>query len=246
MNYEKRVIPVLLLKDNELSKSVRFKKFKYIGDPINAVRIFNEKEVDELVVIDTDSSKKNSKPNFYLLERIAREAFMPMAYGGGLNNLDDVRRIIKLGYEKVIINSFALKKPEFIKEISRVSGSQSTLVCVDIKKNFFGKYSIYDHSKGVLVKKDLKNHIDQMIDNGAGEIIINSVDKDGTYEGYDLELLKNYGMDLAVPLIACGGAGSMEDVKEVLDNDYVSAAAAGSIFVFHGPHRAVLINYYRV
>ena len=246
MNYEKRVIPVLLLKDSELSKSVKFKKFKYVGDPINAVRIFNDKEVDELVVLDTDASKKHTKPNFNLLERIAREAFMPMAYGGGINNIDDVRKMIKLGYEKVIINSFALKNPNFIRDVSKIIGSQSTLVCIDIKKNLFGKYSIYDHSNGNLLKRNIKEYIDMIIELGAGEIIIQSVDRDGTYEGYDLEMLEKFGVNLSIPLVSCGGAGSMEDVKKVLDNNYISAAAAGSIFIFHGPHRAVLINYYRI
>ncbi len=237
-----RVIPVLLLRNKGLVKTVRFDKSKYIGDPINAVRLFNDKEVDELVFLDIDASVENRKPDFELIKNIASECFMPLGYGGGITSFEDIARLFAIGVEKVIINSTALLSLDLITQASEVYGDQSIVLCVDVQKNIWGKYQVYSRKKAKHSRNDLITYIREAQDAGAGEIIINSVDHDGMMQGYDLGLIQKVVAATRVPVVACGGAGSLVDLqKAVLAG--ASGVAAGSLFIYHGPHKAVLINY---
>jgi len=237
-----RVIPCLLLKGQGLVKTLRFKKPTYIGDPINAVRIFNDKEVDELIILDTSATIEGRRPNFNLLEGIASEAFMPFGYGGGIKNLDDVRTLLKLGVEKVIINSYAMENPSFVREAVSIAGAQSVVISVDARKSVFGKFAAFSHSGQKRVNRELRSLILQMQELGAGEVILTSIDRDGTMTGYDLALIREISNILTIPLVACGGAGTPEDFRLAVQAG-ASAVAAGSMFVFHGHQRAVLISY---
>ena len=238
-----RVIPVLLLKGEGLYKTVKFKNPRYIGDPINSVRIFNEKEVDELVFLDIDASKDKKDPNFELLKDIASEAFMPMAYGGGLSNIEQVRKIFSIGFEKIILNSVLYHDIEIVEKIVSEFGSQSVVGCVDVKSNVFKTYNIYSINGSHKMNISLKDHIMQLAEKGVGEIFINSINRDGTMSGYDLHLIKEVANLVSVPVVACGGASSVYDFKQAVEKSNASAVAAGSMFVFMGPHKAVLINY---
>lgn len=238
-----RVIPVLLLHQDGLVKTIKFKKPKYVGDPINAIKIFNEKEVDELVFLDIDASKEKRGPNFELLEQIASECFMPLAYGGGISSLDQVNRILYTGIEKVILNSTALIKPTLIDKIAKAAGNQSVVVSIDVKKNWLGKANIYSHSGLKVPKTSIVDFAREMENRGAGEIIINSVDLDGLMTGYDLDLIRQLSDAVRIPVVGCGGAGSLLDLQKAVKEGQASAVAAGSLFVFYGPHKAVLINY---
>jgi cyclase len=238
-----RVIPVLLLHNRGLVKTVRFKNPKYVGDPLNAIKIFNEKEVDELIFLDIDASKEGREPDYELIEDFASECFMPVCYGGGVTNIEQIQKIFKLGIEKVSVNLSALENLELIEKASKSFGSQSIVVTVDVKKSFTGKYQVYNHKKEKPEKKPLQEYLQNIENAGAGEILINSVDKDGTLSGYDTKLMKNIVESVTIPVIACGGAGSLEDFKKVKNEANVSAVAAGSFFVFHGKHKAVLITY---
>lgn len=237
-----RVIPVLLLRNKGLVKSVQFDKTKYIGDPINAVKLFNDKEVDELVFLDIDASKQQRKPDFEYIKSIASECFMPLGYGGGISTMDDINKLFSLGVEKVIINSNALNNLELIKESSAVYGNQSIVVSVDVQKNLFGKYQLFSHSKIKHKQVDLFQYVKDAQQAGAGEIMVNSVDKDGMMTGYDLKLIQRLSSILTVPLVITGGAGNLHHLREAVDAG-ASAVAAGSLFIYHGPHKAVLINY---
>ncbi len=238
-----RIIPVLLLKGEGLVKTINFKNPKYIGDPINAVRIFNEKEVDELIFLDINASKLNVEPNYQLLSNISGEAFMPMSYGGGITSLKQIEKILKLGFEKIVINSSFFSKKNLIQEAVKNFGSQSIIGAIDVRKNILNSYVVYKNSGLTKIKVTLKDHIASLMEAGVGEIFINSIDKDGYMKGYDLDLLKVVSSLIKVPLIACGGAGSLNHLKDAIIRGNASAAAAGSLFVFLGPHRAVLINY---
>ena len=238
-----RVIPTLLLRGQGLVKTAKFKDPKYVGDPINAVRIFNEKEVDELVFLDISATNEGRPPDFELLSDIASEAFMPMSYGGGISTLAHVRRIFQLGFEKVIISSAAYKNPKLILEAAAIYGSQSIVGCVDVRKTMLGRYELCSSSARVKEKVSLPDHLATLIQNGVGEIFVNSVDRDGTMAGYDLKLIREVSEAVTVPVIACGGAGSIEHLVQAVQEGNASAVAAGSLFVFMGPHRAVLINY---
>ena len=237
----KRIIPALLLKNDELVKTINFKNEKYLGDVINTIKLFNDKNADELVILDKLATKKKYI-NFELLKQISVEAFMPLAYGGGISNIEDAKKIISLGYEKIIINSSFLKNPNLVKQISQVIGSQSLVVCFDVKKNAFGNYMIYNHSKKKNTNFDLVEMIKMAANYGAGEILINNVSKDGTYTGFDLTLVKMINSITKTPIIHLGGAGKLSDFDHAL-NAGADAVAAGSIFVFHGIHKAVLITY---
>jgi cyclase len=238
-----RVIPVLLLRGKGLVKTVKFKDPSYIGDPINSVRIFNEKEVDELVFLDISATPENRGPDFELLADIAGEAFMPMAYGGGITTMEQIKRIFSLGFEKVILNSLAYSAPDVIREAVAIYGSQSIVGCVDVKKTLLGRYELYSHSAATKHPVDLKTHLAQLAALGMGEILVNSIDRDGTMSGYDLKLLREVTSAVDVPVVACGGASSMADFVTAVKEAHVSAVAAGALFVYMGPHRAVLINY---
>ncbi|GAM97936.1 imidazole glycerol phosphate synthase cyclase subunit [alpha proteobacterium U9-1i] len=238
-----RVIPVLLLKGDLLYKSVQFKDHKYVGDPRIAVKIFNDKGCDELVLLDIKATNEQRTPNFQLIEEIASEAFMPVAYGGGVRSQEDFKKIIRLGVEKVILCSHAIENPSFVSEAARVHGSQSVVVCIDAKRNWMGKHQVMTRAGSTPASIDPVALAKQVAAAGAGEIIINSIDRDGTFKGYDLALTKAVSSAVNVPVIASGGAGSLEHLVQAIREGGASAAAAGSIFVFQGPHRAVLITF---
>lgn len=238
-----RVIPVLLLRGKGLVKTEKFKSPKYIGDPINSVRIFNEKEVDELVFLDITAAPEGRGPDFELLADIAGEAFMPMAYGGGITTLEQVRRIFALGFEKVVINTAAYAIPQLIREAVSIYGSQSIVGCVDVRRTFLGRYELSSHSGKTKQPVGLKEHVQGLERLGVGEIIVNAVDRDGTQSGYDLKLIREVSSSVSVPVVACGGASGLDDFEAAVKQGGASAVAAGSLFVFMGPHRAVLINY---
>ncbi len=237
-----RVIPVLLLRNGGLVKTVKFKDPKYVGDPINAVRIFNEKEVDELVFLDISATPEGRGPDFETLADIASEAFMPMAYGGGISSLDEIKRVFSLGFEKVILNSSAYRSENLIHEAAAVFGSQSVVGCIDVKRSLFGKADVYSASGKNKQPVTLEEHVRRLVGAGAGEILVNSIDRDGTMSGYDLKLISQVAGLVPVPVVACGGARGLDDMSDAVRAG-ASAVAAGSLFVFYGPHRAVLINY---
>lgn len=238
-----RVIPCLLLKNAGLVKTVRFKDPTYVGDPINAVKIFNDKEVDELIFLDIAATVERKKPQLTLLARIAGESFMPFSYGGGIRSVDEIRDILRLGVEKVCINSQAVENPPFIQDAARVFGSSTIVVSLDVKKSFLGKYEVVIHGGRKRTRLDPVQHARFMEKMGAGELMVNSVDRDGTMAGYDLDLIKRVSEAVSIPVIACGGAGRISDFGEAVKKGGASAVAAGSLFVFHGKHRAVLISY---
>lgn len=238
-----RVIPCLLLQDRGLVKTRKFKDPIYVGDAVNAVKIFNEKEVDELIFLDITASKKKKEPNFSLIQELASECFMPFAYGGGITTLAQIWKILQMGVEKVVINHSILDNLAFLREAVRQYASSTIIASIDIKKDLFGRYKIYDHVKQRTTGKDPVEYAKQITESGAGELFINSVDKDGTYDGYNLELLKRISSISSIPVIACGGAGNLGDFKAAVTEGGASAVAAGSFFVFQRPHQAVLISY---
>lgn len=238
-----RVIPVLLLHDQGLVKTVKFKKPVYVGDPLNAVHIFNEKMVDELVFLDIDASKESRGPDFDILKDIANECFMPLGYGGGIKNLSQATKVLNTGFEKVILNTEAYKNPDLISNIAKETGNQSVVVSLDITKDFWGNYKIYSHTSQKLKNKSPVEWAEYFEELGAGEIFVNSVHRDGTMEGYDLDLIRQITEVTSIPVIASGGAGNLDDFYQAINEGNASAVAAGSMFVFHGPHKAVLINY---
>jgi cyclase len=238
-----RVIPCLLLKGQGLYKTVRFKDPKYVGDPINAVKIFNEKEVDELALLDISASIEGKRPNFAKIEEVAGECFMPLAYGGGIRSLDDIRTLFSLGVEKVILNSHAMDHPELVREAAELYGSQSIVASIDVKKGLLGRYEVVTHSATRKTGRDPVQVAIELVAAGAGEILLNSVDRDGTLQGYDIRLIQSVTSRVEVPVIACGGAWTLDHLEEAIRVGGASAVAAGSMFVFQGKHRAVLVTY---
>jgi cyclase len=238
-----RVIPVLLLQNNGLYKTIKFSKGKYIGDPINAIKIFNDKQCDELILLDVFASRDNSGINYKLIEELASECFMPLAYGGGINKLEHIEKLLKIGVEKIILNSVLFSDVSFLESAIKYYGSSTIVASVDIKKNLFGKFTIYSHSKKSIPKTPLFDFLKSIEVAGAGELMINAVDLDGMMTGYDTNLANLVSEHLSIPTIVCGGCGNFEDIKNLFLTTHISAAAAGSFFIFHGPHKAVLINY---
>ena len=238
-----RIIPCLLVKDKGLVKTVHFKDPKYVGDPINAVRIFNEKEVDELMILDIDATADGREPDYKMIEHWASECRMPLCYGGGIKTVDQARRIFSLGVEKVALSSAALLNPSLVKEISESVGSQSVVVVIDVKKKLFGGYEMAIMNGKKSVNKNLFSFISEMESQGVGEIIINNIDLDGTMKGYDLNLAEKVRECTSLPLTVLGGAGTLEDIGALIQKFKIIGAAAGSLFVFKGKYRAVLINY---
>lgn len=238
-----RVIPCLLLHNKGLVKTVNFKNPKYVGDPLNAVKIFNEKEVDELIFLDIDASVEKREPSYALIEKIANECRMPLCYGGGIKSVEHAQKIVQLGVEKIAISSIIFENFEIINEMAAVIGRQSIVIVIDIKKNFFGKYEIYTHNG----KKKINTRLDIILANlekvGIGELVINSIDCDGKMEGYDLILIDYVRKLISCPLTVLGGASSQENILKLIEKYKVIGAAAGSLFVFKGIYRAVLINY---
>jgi len=239
-----RVIPCLLLHKRGLVKTVKFKNPRYIGDPINAVRIFNEKEVDELVVLDIDATTQGREPDYSQIEDIVSEAFMPVCYGGGVSTVSQMRKLFHIGVEKISISSAAVQRPALITEAANIFGRQSIVVTLDIKRTIFKRnYQVVIKNASQKTGLNPLKFAKQVVKLGAGELLINNVDLDGTMRGYDLPLLKNITDSVEIPVIALGGAGSIQDLGLVIQKAGVSAAAAGSLFVYHGKHKAVLINY---
>jgi cyclase len=239
-----RIIPCLLVKQKGLVKTVKFANPKYVGDPINAVRIFNEKEVDELMVLDIDATAEKRNPDFTMIKNLASECRMPLCYGGGINTSGQIQEIVGLGVEKTAINTAAIENPELVAEAAENVGSQSVVVVLDVKRSTLsGRYEVRTYNGRIKSGKDPVELARQMEDFGAGEIIINSIDNDGVMKGYDLALARMVREAVAVPVTVMGGAGKLADIGEVIRKCGVSGAAAGSLFVFKGIYRAVLINY---
>lgn len=238
-----RVIPSLLVHDNGLVKTVNFKNPKYVGDPINAVKIFNEKEVDELAVFDIDATVLGKEPNYSLIERLASQSMMPLCYGGGVKTVDQAQRIFSLGIEKIALSSAVLQNPKLITEISDRVGAQSVIVVLDVKKKLLGGYEVYTHNGKKATGINPFKFVEEAQKLGAGEIVINSIDKDGQMKGYDLDLIDKIREKITLPMTVLGGAGSLQDIEKVIDKHGVIGVAAGSLFVFKGPYKAVLINY---
>jgi len=238
-----RVIPVLLLKDSGLVKGQKFINHKYVGDPINAVKIFNEKEVDELLFLDISCTPNGKEPNYDLIQDIASEAFMPFGYGGGISDVHQIEKLFNLGVEKTILNSAAFYNPKLVKEASKLAGSQSVVVSIDVKKTFLSGYEVFVQNGTKPTKKKPLEYALQMQDLGAGELIITSIDKEGSGDGYDLKLISDISNAVEIPVIAMGGAGALNHFKDAVDIGKASAVAAGDMFIFHGKHKAVLITY---
>jgi imidazole glycerol-phosphate synthase subunit HisF len=238
-----RVIPVLLLSGEGLVKTVRFDRPKYLGDPVNIVRLFNDKEADELVLLDIAATPSGRRPPFALIEKLASECFMPLCYGGGVREIGDLRTLFSIGVEKVSIGTSAMERPELVSAAAAEFGSQSVVVCLDVKRDLLGRQRVYTRGGRSKTALDPVAAAERMAAAGAGELILNSIDRDGTGAGYDLDLVKRVVQAVDVPVVACGGAATLEDFARVVHEGGASAAAAGSFFVFHGPHRAVLINY---
>jgi len=237
-----RVIPCLLLHKGGLVKSVKFTTYKYVGDPINAVKIFNEKEVDEIVVIDIDATREKREPNYEQIIEIASEAFMPMAYGGGITSTGQIKKILFGGAEKVIINKTAHTNPTLVTEASRLFGSQSIVVSIDVKRLLIGGYRVYTDNGKTKTAWSPVAFAKKMEEAGAGEIMLNNIDHDGTYKGYDTGLISEVAAAVSIPVIATGGAGSVDDFVKAKKSG-ASASSGGNMFVFQRPHQAVLISY---
>lgn len=239
-----RIIPVLLIRNKGLVKTLKFKDHKYVGDPINAVRIFNEKEADELIVLDIDATVEGRPPDFKMIENLAAECRMPLCYGGGINTVKQATTILSLGVEKVALSSSVLGCPNLIMEISQKVGAQSVVVVLDVKKKLFGgKYECFTHNGKKNTKICPFEFVNLAEKYGAGEIVINSIDNDGVMKGYDLELIHKAKKHVTIPVTAVGGAGSLDDISKLISNERIIGAAAGSLFVFKGKYHAVLINY---
>ena len=240
--YRPRVIPCLLLKDKGLVKTIKFKDPTYVGDPINAVKIFNDAKADELVFLDITATQENRITDIEVIRNIGEEAFMPFAVGGGINNLEHVMQLISAGAEKVVINTAAVNNPSLLTEASKIYGRQSIIASIDVKREG-GAFAVYTDSGGVKSPMNAMEAAQAAEEAGAGEIMINSIDRDGTQEGYDIELVKLISDSVNIPVIAVGGAGDFDHFADAVHNGGASAVAAGSLFVFIGRKRAVLINY---
>ena len=239
----KRIIPCLLYDGSGLVKTVKFKNPSYIGDPINAIKIYNEKEVDELIVIDINATKEKRKPNFDKIADMASEAFMPFAYGGGVKTYEDFAKLFKLGVEKVIVNSLIQENPEIIKKVIADYGSQAIVGCVDFKKFTFGGKKPFSYI-GNKINYTLTDYVKYLSNElGVGELMLQSVDNDGTWNGYDLEVISNLLNSIEIPVIAAGGCGSVDDLKKVLYGINANAAAIGSMAVYSKKRMGVLINF---
>lgn len=238
-----RVIPCLLLRGEGLVKGVRFSNYKYVGDPINAVRIFSEKEVDELLFLDIMATSENRTvaPNF--IQKIADECYMPFAIGGGINSVEQVQDLLGAGAEKVSINTAAIDDPLLIRQVADAFGSQSIVVSIDVKRNWRGLYRVYTHSGKRSTRLDPIDWARTAEQLGAGEILLTSIDNDGRMQGYDHNLIQQVAGAVSIPVIACGGAGTTAHLRSAVIDGKASAVAAGSLFVFYGPKRAVLINF---
>ena len=238
-----RIIPCLLVHERGLVKTVNFAAPKYVGDPINAVKIFNEKEVDELIVLDIDATRKGVEPDYAMIRNLAAECRMPLCYGGGVTSLQQAVRIIKSGVEKVAISAGASERPELVSEIAQFVGRQSVVVVLDVKVNRKGTYDVWTHNGTRNTGREPVTFARELQALGAGEITLNSIDRDGATKGYDLKLARAVRDAVTVPMTVLGGAGSIADLEGLVGSLGIVGAAAGSLFVFKGVYRAVLINY---
>ncbi len=236
-----RIIPLLLMKNRGLYKGINFRNHKYVGDPINTVKIFNDKEVDEIIILDIESTLKNKNIDFEYLREVVSEAFIPLAYGGGIKYVEEARKLFAIGIEKIVLNTYAVLNPNLVRDLVKEFGSQAIVFSLDVKKTFWG-YKVFIKCGTVETKYDPIDFAMYMEELGVGEILLNDIDRDGTMGGYNLELINQISKKIKIPLIACGGAGKLEDFKKAVEAG-ASACAAGSMFVFQGPHRAVLISY---
>ena len=241
--YRPRIIPVLLLQNQGLVKSVKFKSHRYIGDPINAVKIFNDLKADELVFLDITATNEKRLISLDFVKDVGEEANMPFSVGGGIRKLDDIRRILEVGAEKVILNSIAGENSDFVAEAANEFGSSTIAVCIDLKKNIFGKKQVVLCSGKKASTTNPVEFSKQMQEKGAGEIIVQSVDLDGTMQGYDIDLLKEISQSVSIPVVALGGAGNLQHIQNLYQQTVINGFGAGSMFVYHGPRNAVLINY---
>lgn len=238
-----RVIPCLLVHKGGLFKTVGFGKPKYVGDPLNAVRIFNEKEVDELTVLDIDATAEKREPNYALIRNLAAECRMPLCYGGGVSSVEQFQRIISLGVEKVAVSSAAIANPQLVAQASERVGRQSVVVVLDVRRTGRGDYEAYTHNGSKAAGRGVADLAAEFERLGAGEVVVNSIDRDGAMKGYDLELVQQVRQAITLPLTILGGAGSLQNIAELVRRFGIIGAAAGSLFVFKGVYRAVLINY---
>ena len=241
--YRARVMPCLLLQDDVLVKTLKFSKPSYVGDAINAVRIYNELQVDELVFLDIGATKAGREPSYKILQEIATECFMPLAYGGGIRSVADARAVLGLGFEKVVVGTAAFEDPELIPRLADTFGSQAVVVSLDVRAKIFGKYEVYVRNGSVATHKEVRAFAQEAEALGAGEILLYSIDRDGTRSGYELSLIRKVSSAVNIPVIACGGANEVKDFGRAVHEAGASACAAGSMAVHFGPHRAVLINF---
>ena len=238
-----RIIPCLLVHEGGLVKTQRFRDPKYVGDPINAIKIFNEKEADELMVLDIDAAILGAEPNYRLIAQFAAECRMPLCYGGGIGSVEQAKRVIRLGVEKVAISSAALRNPKLVSAVAAEIGSQSVVIVLDVKRGMFGKYEVFTHNGRNGTGRTPVQAAMEVEQLGAGEIVINSIDQDGQMTGYDLHIANKLRNSVGLPVTMLGGAGALSDIDKLFNTSKVSGAAAGSLFVFKGAYRAVLINY---
>jgi cyclase len=238
-----RIIPCLLLKNESLVKTVKFKEYNYVGDPSNTVRIFNELEVDELMFLDIFASKENRDINYKVLKDIANECFMPLSYGGNIKSLEDARKILEIGFEKIVINSNSFNNLKLITEISNYFGAQSVVGSIDVKETFFGNQKIYSHHGRKKQNIDIVEWAKQLENAGVGELLITSIDKEGSWDGYDIELIKSITQNVQVPVIANGGCGNVNHIGEVVKKANASACAVGSMIVYQKKGMGVLVNF---
>lgn len=238
-----RIIPCLLLLHGSLVKTIGFDRPTYIGDPINTIHIYNEMEVDELIFLDITATVERRSPPYEVLRQIASECFMPVAYGGGIGDVETIRRVLELGIEKVVINSHAAERPEFIAAAAAEYGSQAIVGGVDVRQTIDGRYEVYSHGGRRATGREAVEYAAELERRGVGELMITSIDRDGTMQGYDLLLVRNVASAVGVPVVAAGGAGSLADVRAVVKDAGAAAAAAGAMLVYFGRNRAVLINY---
>lgn len=237
-----RIIPSLLLKNGGLVKTQTFQNPRYLGDPVNAVKIFNNKGVDELCVLDITATREGRGPDFDLLHDIATEAFMPMSYGGGVTSLEQIRHLFAIGYEKVVLNTALVRDPQLVRDAVAYAGGQSIVASIDVRTDLWGRSACYigdGREKTAYAPEALALRAQEL---GAGEILLNSINRDGQMKGYDLKLVKSVADAVEVPVIACGGCGSLQDLKQVLEQGHAHAAAAGSFFVYYGRNKAILIT----
>lgn len=238
-----RIIPALLLRNDALVKTINFRKPRYIGDPINTVRIFNELEVDELMFLDITATNEKRPPKLKILAEIANECFMPLAYGGGVDNFETLKAIFSIGFEKVVLNSVMYSKPSFITQVADYFGSQAVVASIDVKKSLFGRYEVWTHAGKTNVKKNPVEWAEEVEQLGASEILLTSIDREGTWSGFDTDLIKKVTDAVDIPVIAHGGAGSLEHIGQAVKNGHANAVALGSMVVYQQRGMGVLVNF---